>query len=103
MTTEENSTVTVHCHRKGGLQLRLTKSPELGTVTLKHGANPGVSGEYMKIWLDENQDASIRALVTIEEPASVSGEPGIDTIAARPEKESSIDAPAPKKDGEASA
>lgn len=107
-----SDTVNVACSIKGGLVLKLYKpairddgsvmpDPERAPVTLKHGGNV-VDADFMKAWLEENagSDFVLRNQVHIIERKEIDGEPGVDNVVERPEQESSIDAPAPKQDGE---
>ncbi len=116
MTTTEKKLVTVACAIKGGLVLRLYKphfreegtvmqDPEAAPVTLKHGSNPNIDAGFMKAWLEENAGSDFvrNNMVHVIEPKEREdgdGEPGVDNVTERPDKESSIDTPAPKKDGE---
>lgn len=116
MTTTEKKLVTVACAIKGGLVLRLYKphfreegavmpDPEAAPVTLKHGGNPNIDADFMKAWLEENAGSDFvrNKMVYVVEPkerADGDGEPGVDNVTERPDKESSIDAPAPKAEGE---
>lgn len=115
-TTEKKKLVTVACAIKGGLVLRLYKphfrdegtvmpDPEAAPVTLKHGSNPNIDAGFMKAWLEENAGSDLVAkkqvhVIEPKEREEGDGEPGKDNVTERPDKESSIDAPAPKAEGE---
>lgn len=114
---EERKTVTVNCAHANGLMLRLYQNhdhddkdakPAYETVDLKGGGNQ-VDARFMECWQKENPDSDLvrNGTVVIIDPEEErkraegeGGKPGEDNIVERPEKESSIDAPAPKQDGE---
>lgn len=108
--------VTVACSLPTGLVLRLYKphhdqrtggmlpDAEAAPVTLKHGSNQNIDADFMNAWLEENSgsDFVLKKQVYVIEPKEKGendGEPGKDNITERPDKESSIDAPAPKAEG----
>lgn len=106
-----NDKVTVFCSVRGGLQLRLhdahpsdkidTLVPG-GVLVLNHGANPDVNAAFMARWQEENQGGDLLKMVTVAEQVEPEhGEPGVDNITERPDKEASITDPAPEKDAPA--
>lgn len=102
-----NEKVTVFCAARTGLRLQLYKvhgdaipDPVKSTpVVLHHGANPNIDRDFVEAWIDENKGGDLVKLVTIAEQVPVEGgEPGVDHVTERPDKEASITGPAPDPD-----
>lgn len=52
-------TVNVHCAVRQGLKLQTYDPTDPRTVTVQHGANPGVDKEFFDKWMGANSQSSV--------------------------------------------